>query len=236
MAKTAVAVPSTLKKYTTLSELEASEKGPVYVMNNLKGEFKGMIIVPVARRQGNGHDVVRIPPTFIPVDLTQQVGKTQLMESTEFRQTVGKNLIRLVTTEYAEKILAQEDAQVEAQTVLNNMSRARTMVESTLLNEGKKTGAAAMVNDIEDENPIDSAGKINKEKIPVSSRVKLAVEQMLKAELSQPEIIAKLKNMAPLRRVDIRHCLKYFKTFPRVNTYLEAELEKAKARAAKANA
>ncbi len=238
MAKSAaVAVRSTISKYTSIGELEKTDKGPIFVLNNLKGEYKGMIVVPVARRNGNGHDVIRIPPTFIPVDLTQQVGKVQLLESTEFRQTVSKGLIRLVTREYAEQILAQEDAQVEAQNVADNMSRAKTMVESSLLNDGKKRGVAAMVNDLDDPDAvIDSSGKIDKEKVPPSSKIKLFVDKALAQHNSQPEIIAGLKNLAPLKRVDIRHALKSFNTFPRVKKYLDDELAKAikKAKAAKA--
>lgn len=229
MANAKMAVPSTMKKFTTVAELEQSEKGSVFVLNNLKGEYKGMIVIPVARKNGNGHDVVRVPPTFIPVDLTMQVSKVQLLDSTEFRQTINKGLIRLITKEYADTIMQQPEAQAEAQQVANNMSRARTMVEATLLSEGKKTGLAAMVNDAEDEDPeVDAAAtaKAVKEKVPPSPKIVTTVKSALDKNLSSADILAKLKNLAPMKSVDLKYALRYFKTFPKVKTYLEAELEK----------
>jgi len=142
-------VSSTIDKYTTLEALEKEEKGPVYVINNLKGAFKGMVIIPIARRSGNGQDVVRIPPTFIPVDLTMQVSKSQLMDSTEFRRTVGKKLVILVNPEYARRLLATADAQEEARQVSENMARAKLLVESQIMN-GNTNEESAMVNAVDD--------------------------------------------------------------------------------------
>ncbi len=147
-------VSSTIDKYTTLEQLEKEDRGPVYVINNLKGAYKGMVIVPIARRSGNGQDVVRIPPTFIPVDLTLQVSKSQLLDSTEFRRTVGKKLVVLVNPEYARRLLDTEDGKREAQQVSENMARAKLMVESQIMN-GNTNEESSMVNDI-DDSAVDS--------------------------------------------------------------------------------
>lgn len=147
-------VSSTIDKYTTLEELEKSERGPVYVINNLKGAYKGMVIIPVARRRGNGQDVLRIPPTFIPVDLTLQISKAQILESTEFRRTVGKKLVVLLNPEYARRLLATEEAKAEARQVSENMARAKLLVESQIMN-GNTNDEASMVNDV-DDSEVDS--------------------------------------------------------------------------------
>ncbi len=147
-------VSSTIDKYTTLEQLEKEDRGPVYVINNLKGAYKGMIIVPITRRNGNGQDVLRIPPTFIPVDLTLQISKSQILESTEFRRTVGKKLVVLLNPEYARRLLATEEAQKEAQQVSENMARAKLMVESQVMN-GNNNEESSMVNDI-DDSEVDS--------------------------------------------------------------------------------
>lgn len=224
---TKVAVPSTTKKYIKLDELEQTEKGPVYVLNNLKDNFKGMIVIPIARRNGNGHDVVRVPPTFIPVNLADQVSKVQLLDSTEFRQTINKGLIRLLHPDYAKTILSSEEAQVEAQEVANNMSRARTMVEASLLNESKPKGVAAMVNTEEDADPMEASGQVKKAKIPPSDKVVKFVRACLDLSLSSNEIVAKLKTMT-LKTVDIKYAMQYFKTFPKVKAHLEKLLEAKK--------
>jgi hypothetical protein len=147
-------VSSTIDKYTTLEQLEKEPRGPVYVINNLKGSYKGMVVVPIARRNGNGHDVLRIPPTFIPVDLTLQVSKDQLLDSSEFRRTVGKKLVVLVNPEYARRLLATEEAKRELQQVSENMARAKLMVESQIMN-GNTNEEASMVNEV-DDHEVDS--------------------------------------------------------------------------------
>lgn len=152
-------VSSTIDKYTTLEQLEKEDRGPVYVINNLKGGYKGMIIVPIARRSGNGQDVLRIPPTFIPVDLTLQVSKSQILDSTEFRRTVGKKLVILVNPEYARRLLATDEAQRELQQVSENMARAKLMVESQIMN-GNTNAETSMVNEV-DDSEVDSASMHN---------------------------------------------------------------------------
>jgi hypothetical protein len=147
-------VVSTASKYTTLEELEKKTRGPVYVMNNLKQEMRANIVVPIARKNGNGYDVVRIPPTFIPVDLTHQVSKTQLMDSTEFRRTVQQRLVRLISPEYAAAILETEMGRKESAAVMDAMSRAKAMVESEMLS-GKKSSIVKDEDDEDYESEVD---------------------------------------------------------------------------------
>ncbi len=145
-------VSSTVEKYTTLEQLEKEDRGPVYVINNLKGAYKGMVIIPIARRNGNGQDVLRIPPTFIPVDLTLQVAKAQLLESTEFRRTVGKKLVLLMNPEYARRLLATPEGQKEAQQVSANMAQAKLMVESQVMGGNDESDMVNSTDDADEES------------------------------------------------------------------------------------
>lgn len=163
MAKKSTAtaiVASNIRKYATISDLERTSKGSVFVINNLKQEVRGNIVIPVARKNGNGQDVVRVPPTFIPIDLTMQVSKSQLMESTEFRKTIANRLLLLVTPEYAETILDTPEGQEESRQVAASMSRARTMVEAEMLSGASKTNS--LVNDVSDDTDFGetSLGKL----------------------------------------------------------------------------
>ena len=72
----------------------------------------------VLRRNGVGSDPLRIPKTFIPIDLTLQVPRTQIMESADFRRTVGGGLVKIVTPEYAELILNTEEGRAEQERTL----------------------------------------------------------------------------------------------------------------------
>lgn len=96
-----------------ISDLEKSNTGPVWVTNTTKGAERSIIVLAVPKANGPGVDSVKVPVTFLPVDLTGQVPKRQLLASSDFRRAVTSGYLKLVEADEAEKTLEQPGAQNE---------------------------------------------------------------------------------------------------------------------------
>ena len=71
------------------SELEKLTSGGVYILNNTAGHERGKVVFTVPHANGQGHDTVIVPATFIPVDLLEQVSRRQLANSVVALVLVG---------------------------------------------------------------------------------------------------------------------------------------------------
>lgn len=245
-AKAKDLAPSTMEKYTTISDLEKSNKGRVWAMNNLSQA--GMVLIGVPKRNGNGQDVAKIPHTFIPIDLTMQVNKAQLLDSSDFRKAVQSKLIRLVTDEYAAKILSSAEGKKEEQIVAQNMSRAKLAIESEILNGGKglvkeddedNEVEADEDSDVSERNLTEKQKKVKaataqnksdrKETDPsIDIRFRKLIANAVTEKMSQIEIVAMLKRRKGLTLPEIKYAQRYFRDFPKVARFLLEAKEKAK--------
>jgi len=151
-----------VKKYMTLAEFEKQETGPVYVLNNTEGHQQGVVTFTVGKSGQLGVDDVVIPSTFIPIDLMDQVSRKQLKDSSEFKKAIRGQIILLLTNEYAEELLDDEDAK-EEQKRLFNLSQAldnqihaeSDLVTGAMLHPGlTKINPSSPNNDVEEDvNP-----------------------------------------------------------------------------------
>jgi len=97
-------------KRLTIHELEAANSSFVWVLNNTNP--KGNINLTVA--DGRGRPVnVRVPISWIPIDLTTQSTKNALLEDPNFRTLVAKRLILLIDSAEAIEFLKHGDAAEE---------------------------------------------------------------------------------------------------------------------------
>ena len=213
-------VSSKVKKFMTLGELEDSgRQGPVWVMNMTQEPVPGKVHFAVPKKNGQGYDGVRVPLTFIPIDLTGQVPKSQLMESNEFRQTVTKGLVRPVTREYAEILLATPDGRAEAARVQQEMMAVNATLESVQNSEQTEEEAEFMSKEeIEDE-----AQQKSKTRKEVSIKLKTIVANLEHEKASQVEIVTKLRNYGNLTLSDVAFLAKKFGTLPRVKKFLKEQ-------------
>lgn len=87
-----------------ISDLEKTKGGPVWAINKTRGASRSLLVLSVPKPQG-GSDSVKIPVTYLPVDLTGQVPKGQLMASSDFRRAVTSGYLELIDEASANKIL-----------------------------------------------------------------------------------------------------------------------------------
>lgn len=100
-------------KAISILQLEESSVKSVFVLNRTTGHEKGNIIISVAKKSGQGTDTVLIPDTFIPINLTEQVSKQQLIDSSDFRSALMSRRLQLVSSDDAEKALETSVARKE---------------------------------------------------------------------------------------------------------------------------
>lgn len=119
-------VSTALPKWTTLEDLEKVNIGPVWVLNNSQSSGEpGRVLLSIPKASGNGQDLVRVPKSFIPFDITRQVPRAQLLASSEFRGAVSRKHLRLLSPAYAQAILNTDDGKEEQRRIDNLMSQAQ---------------------------------------------------------------------------------------------------------------
>lgn len=122
--------PAVKKTMLTLTDIENMDKGPIYVLNSTKRPEQGEVSFTVPKLSGSGVDNVIIPSTFIPIDLMEQVSRKQLMESSEFKRAVRGKVLTLISKDYAEELLSEEDATHEQDRIFNLSQATMNMAQS----------------------------------------------------------------------------------------------------------
>lgn len=188
-----------------LRDLEANDSNSVFVLNNTKGSTRGQVIFGVPKATGVGLDTVVIPATFIPVELTEQVSKHQLMASSEFRNALSKGLIVAIKDEWAIEYLQSQDALDEIERLSNAKEYQRNVMTVTKTDDieiqgGDQMERLAVASGT--ENMIDDFGKIN----GVNATVVQIVE-MLKDSKDQKGTIASLRAAGELEKEDYRYVM-----------------------------
>lgn len=103
-------------KPITIHELESSNSSYVWVCNRTSP--KGNINLTVS--DGMGKSIpVRIPITWIPIDLTTQATKQSLLSNPQFRQLLAKRQIGLIDPNEALEFLNDPEARKENERIYN---------------------------------------------------------------------------------------------------------------------
>lgn len=165
----------------TINDLEKSNTGPVWVLNTSKGSNRSIIVLSVPKAQG-GTDNVRVPVTFLPINLTDQVPKRQLLQSSDFRRAVSSRWLSLVSEEEAQKVMGRPGAQEEID---------RLMMEERTINND----SARMVAGVENPEAVASTG--------ISPRVQQFISTL--EESSEPKAaLNTLRSMGELTEQEFR--------------------------------
>lgn len=151
----------------SIRDLNDSKDFDVWVLNNFSGDARGDIYIDVAKQSGQGTDLIMIPNTFVPVNLSDQVSKKQLIKSSDFRRAINSRYVLLISDKDAADKLAEDGAQEEA-------DRVRGLIS------GKNEAGAAAINSmvgkvVTDENGMTSVDtEIEEDK--VSKPVRMLIE------------------------------------------------------------
>ena len=202
----------------TLSALEMNKKSPsVWVMNRTEGDTRSRILIPTKTKSGDM--ILTIPATFVPVDLSMQASKDDLLTSAQFRQTISKGLIDLLSDEEADAILRMEGA---AEEVLRLQRESR---------QGKKGNKADQELGGEGE-ATQAQSRVELEEKKASSAVVNLATQL--EGLSDIAVLNSIRSLGNLAVVDLKYLGRRTSKHPKTQDYCRETLRTMKTKQAKA--
>lgn len=216
----------------TLREVENQEKGGIYVLNKTRDIERGRVVFQVPKANGVGSDAVIIPPTFIPLDLTEQVSRKQLLESSEFRKAVNSRRVELISESEYESLMKDPMAGPERDRLYNQsqihmnsvqaldriMDRDNTVIDPAL-------SGVAPSNKEEANIPEGGRGE-NSEKV---SPAVLHIITALEEDKDEVAAISTLRNLGELEESDYAYVLKYApKEFQQIRVFCNRNLQRIK--------
>ena len=125
------------------------------MLNN--AEPRGDILINVPKDRGRDQMIV-VPPTWIPIDLTMQCKREDILDSPDFRRVLARQFIIAVDPDQAEEFFAQnQTATVELNRVLGRAGGNNTLAQnsvSTRLDEIKAQHGSHAVPEVKDETTV----------------------------------------------------------------------------------
>lgn len=205
----------------TLADVQKDDNPSVYVLNKSKGPEKGQIIIAVAKENGNGEDLLIIPRTFIPVDITAQISKEQLIKSTEFRKALNTRQLVIINPEDAQIILDTKEAQTEAERIY----------QSTQANRNSAIDLGDVATTEVDGTFSDALTQrgVHGDEITFNQARILQIFNVLEEDNNQDSAISSILNMDDLTKDDLKYIYKKCdKKFKKVRAWAKSRREQVK--------
>lgn len=198
-------------KPLTISDLTKQEPHDnIWVLNTTEGARRGNVFFPVPNAAGTREDTVIVHTTAAPTELTSQVTRKQLLESSAFRKAVSQGLLTIISQEHADELLADP--------VLNKEFRRIAQMGVGSMTEEAATG---LDKDVADDNA-------SKDLVGVGNPTIQYAELM--DTLAEEAALISVRNMGKLTLAEYRHILaraRYLK-YESVGKYAAAEISKLK--------
>jgi len=192
-----------MRKLKTLSvshlEKLVRENKPIYVVNSsaLPSGDKGMVIINFF--DGTRREFFKMPPTFIPMAVTDSISPQKILDSKDFRQSLLKGMLTLIEPTSAEAYLSTKEAQDEYESLVLSELSARSQkidINKTV------TRRAVHHNTNEGGGPIQDVSAID----TVSNKVRGIIESMVAGTLNAKEALVQLRrHQSALHAVDFSY-------------------------------
>ena len=187
---------------THLEHLVRSGK-PVYVVNtsSLNSGDKGTIVVNFV--DGTRRYVFKMPPTYIPMAVTDSIPSSKLIDSPDFKQCLLKGMLTLVEPNSAENYLSTPDAQEEYESLVLSEHSAKANSMNIEYEMAKRTKVAH--NSVGGSSgPLENPGVSD----TVSAKVRGLVESMVSETMSASEVLKELRRrQSALTTVDFSYVI-----------------------------
>lgn len=136
-------------KLLNISELDAQgtkNNKPIWGINTAPSsdiQHEGEILLQISSPNSATPDLLRVPQTWLPIELTRDITRRRLLESSEFRRAVSSELIGLISEEQARMMLNQSGAVEEQKRLVELRKQVRAAGSARTIADGKAEIARA---------------------------------------------------------------------------------------------
>ena len=208
-----------MKKYLSISELEAGNQlEPIWAINNSANSEVGQpgdVHCGIPKINGTKLDALYIPQSWLPVCLTDQIPRGQLLASSEFRNLVNSELVTLVTAEYASQIASQDGASEEKERLAEMKRAVRVATQARTI-----SGSGAEIISTQELDKEDEAAKGPKELD--QSFIMFANNLTLKSDI---EALNLIRGRGKFSGLEIKNLVKTLHDKPKVVAFLKSKIE-----------
>ena len=98
-----------MKKYDGLSVqdlIDDPSSGPIFVLNTSDKVTRGGDVF-ISINVGTATRPIKVPRTWVPIEMTRTVPRKSILESVHFMEAVARGLVRIISREEAKKIEAR---------------------------------------------------------------------------------------------------------------------------------
>lgn len=175
---------------------------PVYVLNTSVAPSgdKGTIVINFY--DGNRREFFKMPPTFIPMAVSDAIPVNNLKNSRDFKQSLLKGMLTLVDPDSAEEYLSTQEAQdeYEALVLSEHSSKAHGLsVESQVAARARVSHQANP-----GQGPVQDVSAVD----TVSNKVRGLIESHVSKELSGKQVLTALRrHQTALTPVDLSYVM-----------------------------
>jgi hypothetical protein len=210
----------------SIQELEdMGNKGGVYVENTSPRGQRGDILFSAPKLRGVGTDVVRVIKTWIPQDLTNIVTKEQLLQSSEFRQTVTKGYLKILTKDYASQVLEHSDAKQERDRIENVRRATRNIIRAsqTTAKEEDEKKTPTQIRREKNLARIQDESANSEPAIPGETPFDIMLKRLANMD-DQTEILNSLRGEGAFTKKELKSIIVHLESFPRVVAWATKKL------------
>lgn len=167
--------------YQSLSISDIEEQlssTPIYAINSSAESGVGQagdILLGIPKINGSKIDGLRIPQTWLPVELTLQIARNQLLAASEFRQAIQSNLLILIGKDDAQRMNTQAGAKQERERIAAQQNHVRTAGGARTISDSATSITRANANDNDDD---DESSSKDYDSMSVAQKAQAGVENV----------------------------------------------------------
>jgi hypothetical protein len=238
-----------MAKTIPLSQLDRETIGEIWVINTAAQsayEIRGNIVIGIPNVRGGEPEVLTIPQTWLPVQVTAEIPRIRILESTQFRKAVAKGLISCVSEQTAERMLRQEGSREEQRRLLGLAQQVRDATKQRTIADSKvemiNTSGQRGDDDYDDRVRVDIVGTDGHSMADVSALAKAGLQDengfsssfvmfanLLKTEGDVASMNA-IKSRGKLKRKEIRFLAKNLHDHPKTVKFLKNQIARFEAK------